>query len=403
MKSLVLPIFLILCVESFLIAQPSPSPKTGTSFATFIDFQKTFSRPEESFRKKEDTLQKQFAQKGLKWPANYIYIRSFKYDSQLEIWVKDEVSDPFKLFKTYKVCALAGTLGPKRMEGDYQVPEGFYYINEFNPKSNYYLSLGINYPNLSDRMLSDSIRPGAGIYIHGSCVTVGCIPLTDEQIDEVYILAALARSQGQDYIPVHIFPVRYNVTRSVNYLNNLAKEDPSLKKFAAKLEDAFDYFDKYKQLPVVMINDKGDYVINGAGNLKVKEEKEEAPVKRIAVQHRERKVGVVTDAVHEWPKFPGGGEAYAKYLQTLGQDMVGYLPKGTRKAYVQVEFIVDKDGVPVNFKVLRGTTDLDFIDELISKMEKMPEWQPAILNDKPVPKKMVQTIAIEVAESLVGG
>ena len=81
-------------------------------------------------------------QKGLKWPANYIYIRSFKYDSQLEVWVKNEMSDPFKLFKTYKVCALAGTLGPKRMEGDYQVPEGFYYINEFNPKSNYYLSLG---------------------------------------------------------------------------------------------------------------------------------------------------------------------------------------------------------------------------------------------------------------------
>jgi murein L,D-transpeptidase YafK len=403
MKNLGLITFLILCVEGLLVAQPSPISKAGTSFATFIDYQKTFSRPEESFRKKEDTLQKQFAQKGLKWPANYIYIRSFKYDSQLEIWVKDDISDPFKLFKTYKVCALAGTLGPKRMEGDYQVPEGFYYINEFNPKSNYYLSLGINYPNLSDKMLSDSISPGAGIYIHGSCVTVGCIPLTDEQIDEVYILAALARNQGQDYIPVHIFPVRYNVARSLNYLNNFTKEDPALRKFAARLEDAFDYFDKYKQLPVVMIDDKGEYAINGAGNLKGKGEKEETPVKRIAVQHRERKIGTLVDAVHEWPKFPGGGDAYSKYLERLGQDMVGYLPKGVRKAYVQVEFIVDKDGVPVNFKVLRGAKDEDFIDELISKMEKMPEWQPAILNDRPVPKKMVQTIAIEVTETLAGG
>jgi murein L,D-transpeptidase YafK len=34
------------------------------------------------------------------------------------------------------------------MEGDYQVPEGFYYITEFNPASNYHLSLGINYPNI---------------------------------------------------------------------------------------------------------------------------------------------------------------------------------------------------------------------------------------------------------------
>ncbi|MBL7739785.1 MAG: L,D-transpeptidase family protein [Chitinophagaceae bacterium] len=405
MKNLVFCFLLTLCFEGFLIAQPSPIQKTGVSFSSFIDYQRSFTRPEESFRKKEDTLQKQFEAKGLKWPANYIYIRSFKYDSQLEIWVKDAITDPFKLFKTYKVCALAGTLGPKRMEGDYQVPEGFYYINEFNPKSTYYLSLGINYPNLSDRMLSDSLRPGGDIYIHGSCVTVGCIPLTDEKIDEVYILAAHARNQGQDYIPVHIFPVRYNVPKSVNYLNNLVKDDPELKKFAAKLEDAFDYFDKYKQLPVIMIADKGDYLVNGTGNLKTKPEPDEAPKKREPVAHRERKLGILADAVHEWPKFPGGANAYTKYLEELGRDMVSYLPKGTRKAYVQVEFIVDKDGMPVNFKVLRGASDVDFIDELITKMEKMPEWQPAILNDKPVAKKMVQTIAIEIPQELanVGG
>jgi hypothetical protein len=59
-----------------------------------------------------------------------------------------------------------------------------------------------------------------------------------------------------------------------------------------------------------------------------------------------------------------------------------------------------RDGVPVNFKVLKGVNDQDFIEEIITKMEKMPNWQPAILNDKPVPKKMVQTIAIELSDSL---
>ncbi|MBC7948599.1 MAG: L,D-transpeptidase family protein [Chitinophagaceae bacterium] len=402
MKNLVLSLVLIICFETALKAQ-SPSPRTGTSFTTFIDYQKTFSRPDESFRRKGDTLQRQFAKKGLKWPANYIYIRSFKYDSQLEVWVKDELSEPFKHFKTYRVCALAGTLGPKRLEGDYQVPEGFYYINEFNPKSNYYLSLGINYPNLSDRILSDSIRPGGGIYIHGSCVTVGCIPLTDEQIDEVYVLAAHAKSKGQDFIPVHIFPIRYNVPRSVNYFNNFSKDDPSLKKFAANLEYAFDYFDKYKQLPVILVTEKGDYVVNGAIPHRAKAEKDEVVKKRVPVQHRERKIPTLVEAVHEWPKFPGGGEAFMKYLDDLGKEMIGYLPTGVRKAYVQVEFIIDKDGVPVNFKVLRGTKDEDFIDELIVRLEKMPEWQPAILNDKPVPKKMVQTITVEVPESGVAG
>src|SRR6185436_2564318 len=220
MKTPVLSITLMICLAGQLQAQPS-AQTSAASFASFIEYQKTFARPDESFRKKEDTLQKQFAKKGLKWPANYIYIRSFKYDSQLEVWVKNEMDEPFKLFKTYKVCVLAGTLGPKRMEGDFQVPEGFYYINEFNAKSNYYLSLGLNYPNPSDRILSDSLEPGGDIYIHGSCVTIGCIPLTDAQIDEIYILAAHAKSSGQDFIPVHIFPVRYNVKKSLDYLNTV--------------------------------------------------------------------------------------------------------------------------------------------------------------------------------------
>lgn len=402
MKNLFLSITLVIFAASQLLAQPS-AQTVGASFASFVDYQKTFARPDESFRRKEDTLEKQFATKGLKWPANYIYLRSFKYDSQMEVWVKDEVSEPFKLFKTYKVCALAGTLGPKRMEGDYQVPEGFYYINEFNPRSNYYLALGINYPNISDRLLSDSLRPGGGIYIHGSCVTVGCIPMTDDQIDEIYILASIAKNQGQDYIPVHIFPIRYNVQKSVNYLNNLAKDDPSLKKFEARLEDAFDYFDKFKQLPVIMISDKGEYIVNAAASSKTKLEKETIAVKKAPVPHRERKNIVAVDAVHEAPKYPGGGDAFMKYLQQLGSDMVEYLPKGTRKAYVQMEFIIDKDGVPVNFKLLRGSTDEDFINEIITRMEKMPTWQPAILSDKPVAKKMVQTIAIELAEHGTGG
>ena len=139
-----------------LLAFSSVFAQTSVSF---IDLQRTLPRPGEAMNRREDTLQKQFKKKGLEWPANYLYIRSFKYDGQLEVWVKSERKDPFTLFKTYKVCALAGSLGPKRMEGDYQVPEGFYYINELNPRSNYHLSLGLNYPNASDRILSDSAQP----------------------------------------------------------------------------------------------------------------------------------------------------------------------------------------------------------------------------------------------------
>ena len=78
-----------------ITASAQSSYKIGTSFSSFVDYQKTFSRPDESFRRKEDTLQKQFEAKKLKWPANYIYIRSFKYDSQLEVWVKDQIKERF--------------------------------------------------------------------------------------------------------------------------------------------------------------------------------------------------------------------------------------------------------------------------------------------------------------------
>lgn len=370
---------------------PASVSSNGTQ-KTFIDFQRTFPRPDESFKRKEDTLQKQFAARKLEWPAKYLYIRSFKYDSQLEVWVKNEMNEPFKLFKTYKVCALAGSMGPKRMEGDYQVPEGFYYINEFNPRSEYYLSLGINYPNASDRILSDSLRPGSAIYIHGSCVTVGCIPIMDSQIDELYILAAHAKNQGQDYIPVHIFPIRFNVPKSVAYLGTLTKDDNTLKRFSENLEDAFNYFEKHKKLPVIFINDKGEYSINDPVKKVVKEEK--VKVKKPRAQLRTRHVGVLADAVHTWPEYPGGGTVFMQYLDKLGKEMTEFLPEGVKKVYAQVEFVVDTDGVPVNFKVLKGTKDEELIDELLTRMEKMGTWKPAILHKKPVAKKMIQTVTI---------
>jgi len=394
MKNLL--VILALISSPTLFAQMAKNGNSGgpSSFTSFIEYQKSLSRPADVMARKEDTLQKQFEKKGLKWPAKYVYIRSFKYDSQLEIWVKNEKKEPYKLFKTYKVCALAGTLGPKRMEGDYQVPEGFYYINEFNGKSTYHLSLGLNYPNASDRLLSDSVQPGGDIYIHGSCVTVGCIPLTDPMIEEVYIVAAHAKDEGEDFIPVHIYPIRFNVKKSVEYLDKLTKDDNNLKKFASKLEDAFNYFEKYKQLPLVMVGEKGEYIVYDAppkNPILIAEQ----PVKKSAVQHRVRNITDLAGTVYVWPQFPGGGEAFLKYLDKLGKQMVDHLPASIKKVYAQVEFIVDKDGMPVNFKVLKGLTE-DFNEQLITTLENtMQNWKPAMFNDKPVSKKMVQTITIE--------
>ncbi|HEU5364093.1 MAG TPA: L,D-transpeptidase family protein, partial [Hanamia sp.] len=139
---------------------------------------------------------------------------------------------------------------------------GFYYINEFNPRSNYHLALGLNYPNASDKILSDSLRPGNGIYIHGSCVSVGCIPVTDSDIEEIYLIASSAKASGEDFIPVHVFPVQYNRKKSFEFFENYSRNNPSLEKFGLQLKAAYDKFEATKEVPLVMVDRKGDYVID---------------------------------------------------------------------------------------------------------------------------------------------
>ena len=249
-------------VKMMLIAVPVFFTAGICAQTSFVEFQKSSIKLSGIFTSMEDSVIKQFEDKKLTWPPQEMYIRSFKYDRQLEVWVKATAKEPFKLFKTYKICMQSGTMGPKRMQGDYQVPEGFYYINEFNPNSNYHLALGLNYPNASDRILSDSLHPGNAIYIHGNCVSTGCIPISDEPIEELYIIASHVKSSGQDFIPVHVFPVKYNVKKSADYLAETLKTKPSLIGFTTELKEAFNYFEEKKQLPIILVNKKGEYVVD---------------------------------------------------------------------------------------------------------------------------------------------
>jgi len=231
------------------------------SQSSFLKEQLIFPRVEQTFRTKQDSIRKQFEKAKLNFPPKQVYLRSFKYDSELELWVRNSNTDSFKLFKTYKVCALSGSLGPKRVEGDFQVPEGFYQISNFNPKSIYHLSLKLNYPNASDEILSDSIKPGGDIYVHGGCVTVGCIPIKDSQIEEVYLIASLAKENGQDFIPIHIFPIRYNNTKSYHYLALNSKDNTDYQEFAVTIQQVFDYFNIHKKLPIIAVDETGKYIV----------------------------------------------------------------------------------------------------------------------------------------------
>jgi len=188
-----------------------------------------------------------------------VFIRVFKAEKQLEVWVKNSGGKVFKPFGNYAICASSGELGPKRREGDGQVPEGFYQINVFNPYSNYYVSLGLSYPNKSDRLLSPAKSLGGAIMIHGNCVTIGCIPITDDRIKEVYILAEQARSGGQQEIPVHIFPEKLTDS-NMAALEREHTADKPLLVFWENLKTGYDYFEKGNKLPEVTIGADGKYL-----------------------------------------------------------------------------------------------------------------------------------------------
>jgi murein L,D-transpeptidase YafK len=375
-----------------LVAALTGRAQASAANFTFIEYQKSFPRINEVLKRKEDTLLKQFQEKKLQWPAKYIYLRSFKYDSQLEVWVKSEKSEKYKHFKTYRVCALAGSLGPKRMQGDYQVPEGFYYINEFNPRSTYHLSLGLNYPNISDRILGDSLQPGGDIYIHGSCVTTGCIPIMDNQIEELYILAAHAKTQGQDFIPVHIFPIDFKNARSNSYLNRYLKDFPEYVPMVNELKQAYNYFEKTKKLPVIMVTQKGDYIVEGViPPDPAKDDKAAKKPSRPVKQFNEAELATVVDKL---PVYPGGNEGFQGFLDLLSKEMVQYLNEGQDKTYVMIEFIIDKEGKPAYAKVLKGGND-EINEKLEERFEKMADWTPAVRTEKNIAIKLKQTIIIE--------
>jgi len=143
-------------------------------------------------------------QAGLGSPVDEAYLRVFKEERQVELWAS-AAGKPMALVKSWTICAASGDLGPKRVEGDLQVPEGLYEVSEFNPTSNYHLALKVAYPNASDRVRSDRKTPGGLIYMHGKCASIGCIAIEDEPIEVVYLVALDARRKP---IRIDLFPRR---------------------------------------------------------------------------------------------------------------------------------------------------------------------------------------------------
>ncbi|PST82384.1 hypothetical protein C7T94_16540 [Pedobacter yulinensis] len=216
--------------------------------STFKTKQLSFERVAKAYDAVWPVLRRQLDEAGA-GKRFEIFLQAFKAEGKLELWLKAPAERQFRLFRTYDFCARSGTLGPKLAEGDLQTPEGFYKINAFNPLSAYHLSLGIDYPNAADLFRSGGRPPGGDIYIHGNCVTVGCIPLTDEKIREVYVMAVEARASGQDEIPVFIFPFKMEPDQ----FRRQSKSWPAHQGLWKQLEPAYKHFREHHTLPRVAV------------------------------------------------------------------------------------------------------------------------------------------------------
>jgi len=131
------------------------------------------------------------AEKGISYPPRRLTLVGLKSERQLEVWAAS--AEGWRLLRSYGILAASGGPGPKRREGDMQVPEGVYRLTNFNPNSSYHLSVRVDYPNEDDRAaarVEGRSRLGGDIYIHGKAVSICCLALGDTAIEELYVLLA---------------------------------------------------------------------------------------------------------------------------------------------------------------------------------------------------------------------
>ncbi|WP_224816709.1 murein L,D-transpeptidase family protein [Hasllibacter sp. MH4015] len=114
-----------------------------------------------------------------------------------------------EVLETYEIELGFAPEGHKLEEGDGRTPEGDYIIDRRNPNSQWYLSIGISYPNEDDiaQARARGVSPGGDIFIHGTPRpfrrvddwTVGCIAVTNAEMRQIYAMV-------QNGTPISIYP-----------------------------------------------------------------------------------------------------------------------------------------------------------------------------------------------------
>jgi hypothetical protein len=214
-------------------------------------------------------IRKKVEAAGIAWPPREIFLRATKYDDDggrghVEVWGGDG-RGPLACIDRYPLCALSGSLGPKRREGDGQIPEGLYRITALNPRSAFHLSLRVDYPNASDRVRNRRLDPsaplGGDIMVHGSCVTIGCLPIEDGPIEEVYLL--VNEVFGRAPVSVFIYPRPMNDEGLAALM--ATSVDTETKALWTELAASWQAFETTRRVPEVRFEQDGRAVVRPKG------------------------------------------------------------------------------------------------------------------------------------------
>lgn len=234
---------------------------TETPPGTFREKQLKYTRVREAYSAKEKTVIKTLSDRTISRDSLRIYLQAFKTGKKVEVWGKNISDSTYMLIKEIPICEISGEIGPKRRSYDLQVPEGFYYINELNPYSKYYLSMKINYPNASDSIRGVKGRLGNLIYIHGGCESSGCISVNDEKIKELFVYCIEAYNAGQEKVEIAIYPAKLEDKTYNRLITGYSKNKDKVSLWA-DLKKSYDLFNLKKVPPTVKYLPDGTHEIS---------------------------------------------------------------------------------------------------------------------------------------------
>jgi len=222
--------------------------------------------------------------KNLTYPPSCTLIRFFKLERECEIWAKNDSMANMELVTTISVCKMDFKPGPKIIYDNQKTPEGFY-AGEFSynsdkpwmwmvlteaevdkwgiPGTGSCFRLFVTYPNRVDRnntLVAGKSNSGGAIFIHGNCVSTGCLSFSNRNYMSVFAFARHHNAKSYGTVQIHIFPFRYNqvdekrrqqLASEYRYVKQLGQD--YLLSFWNNLKEGYDKFNLEKNIFKVRI------------------------------------------------------------------------------------------------------------------------------------------------------